>query len=320
MSQPRSIQRVVTGVEQSEGAGARVRRLIGTNSIERFNPFLMFDHFKSNRPDGFPEHPHSGQETITYCLLGAICHEDFTGSKGVLYPGDLQFMTAGKGIVHLEMPVPSTDGQPAELLQFWVDLPRKQKECRPRYRDLREWEVPVYTSDDGLVSVKVISGSLYGVGEAREFTYTPIELYHFTVKPGAEWRQQLTAEYNYFLYVIRGNGLQVSGKPISAFETVFFNDRGDHIVGTATKETEFIIAGGLQLDQKLEIQGPFVTNDKKSMAKKIEAYKTHKGGFEKLNTWTTLISGGVTADMINGPLKGNRDKRNQAKQRYLLRG
>ena len=252
MSQPRSIQRVVTGVEQSEGAGARVRRLIGTNSIERFNPFLMFDHFKSNRPDGFPEHPHSGQETITYCLLGAICHEDFTGSKGVLYPGDLQFMTAGKGIVHLEMPVPSADGQPAELLQFWVDLPRKQKECRPRYRDLREWEVPVYTSDDGLVSVKVISGSLYGVGVAREFTYTPIELYHFTVKPGAEWRQPLTADYNYFLYVIRGNGLNVSGKLISPFSltievTTFW--------GQPLKKQNLLSRGGFNLTRSWRFRG-----------------------------------------------------------------
>lgn len=320
MSKPRTIHRVVTGVEQSEGAGARVRRLIGNNYVERFNPFLMFDHFKSSRPDGFPEHPHSGQETITYCLLGAICHEDFTGSKGVLYPGDLQFMTAGKGIVHLEMPVQSGDGKPSELLQFWVDLPRKQKECRPRYRDLREWEIPCFVSDDGLIEVKVISGKLYGVELVKELTYTPVELYHFTLKLGAQWQQLLNSDFNYFLYVLRGNGLKVYDKSVSPFETVFFNDDGDHVLGSATSTTEFIIAGGLKLDQKLELQGPFVANDKRGITKKIEAFKAHKGGFEKLDTWNTLISGGVTPDMINGPLKGNLEKRNQAKQRYLLRG
>ena len=127
----RSIAKIVTARQQAEGVGARVRRSIGVINQKSFNPFLMFDHFSSSGTNGFPEHPHRGQETITLVLHGAMAHEDFTGSKGILYAGDLQFMTAGKGIVHSEMPVANEDGSPTVGLQLWVDLPDALKDTEP---------------------------------------------------------------------------------------------------------------------------------------------------------------------------------------------
>ena len=315
----RGISKVVEGIEQSEGAGARVRRSIGNMSVRNFNPFLMFDHFKLNGPNGFPEHPHSGQETITYCLQGLIAHEDLMGNKGMLYPGDLQFMTAGKGIVHLEMPVEPKDGLGAQLLQLWVDLPAKLKECEPRYRDLREWEIPVAHSEDGLTEVKVISGKLFGVESVKDLAYTPVEFLHFILKKGASFKQELNPDFSYFLYNIKGNGLTLNGsKKIKQYENVFFaNDGGDYITGEATGDDEFILVGGQRLDQPVVQHGPFVQTLRDKIIKKFTDYQYARGGFEKVRDWQTLISGGVTEDMINGPLGGNLEEREKAKQAYL---
>src|SRR5690606_1923782 len=155
MTTPRSIQKVVKALSQSEGAGARVRRSIGTPQLRNLSPFLMLDHFTIAEGAGFPDHPHRGQETITYLLSGSVDHEDFAGNAGTIGPGDLQFMTAGRGIVHAEMPgkQATEDGKKAENtgMQLWVDLPKELKFCEPRYRDLKATEIPLAKSDDGKV-------------------------------------------------------------------------------------------------------------------------------------------------------------------------
>ncbi|KAF4972391.1 hypothetical protein FSARC_1050, partial [Fusarium sarcochroum] len=158
MSAHRAIRKVFLAVEQSEGAGARVRRSIGTPQLRNFSPFLMLDHFSVKPGAGFPDHPHRGQETITYLLQGGMDHEDFAGNRGTLSAGDLQFMTAGKGIMHAEMPQQNADGSANVGLQLWVDLPKELKACEPRYRDLRGSEIPIANVDDDKVTVKVISG------------------------------------------------------------------------------------------------------------------------------------------------------------------
>ena len=172
MSPLRTIKAIIPGVEQAKGVGATVRRSIGNMRMRNFTPFLLFDHFSSNGVGGFPEHPHLGQETITLMLKGAFAHEDFTGSKGVLREGDLQFMTAGRGTVHSEMPVIHPDGSLNVGLQLWVDLPEKLKEVEPRYRDLKSWEVPEAVEQDGKLKVKVISGKSYGVELDKELAST----------------------------------------------------------------------------------------------------------------------------------------------------
>ena len=321
----RTVAKIVTARQQAEGVGATVRRSIGVINQRNFNPFLMLDHFSSAGKNGFPEHPHRGQETITLILHGAMAHEDFTGSKGMLYAGDLQFMTAGKGVVHSEMPVPNADGSPTVGMQLWVDLPKALKNSKPRYRDLREWEIPIAKADDGKVTVKVISGKSYGVESIKDLAYTPINYYYFKVRAGGEFKQELQKGFNYFLYVLKGNKLVLNeDTKVDEFQNVFFNEDGDYITGknTATTDTddnelEFILVGGKKLDQEVVQYGPFVLNCKEDVQKAILDYQFAQNGFENIKTWKTLISNGVTPEMIEGPLNGNLEAREKKRATYL---
>lgn len=321
----RSIAKIVTANEQAEGAGARVRRSIGIMNQRNFDPFLMFDHFSSAGTNGFPEHPHRGQETITLVLNGAMAHEDFTGSKGILYAGDLQFMTAGKGVVHSEMPVANADGSPTVGLQLWVDLPNNMKGVKPRYRDLREWEIPEVVTDDGKVTIKVISGRSHGVESVKELAYTPINYYYYKVKAGGEFKQELQPGFNYFLYVLNGRNLVLNeDTKVDRYQNVFFGDKGDFITGknAATKdnnetEVQFILVGGKKLEQEVVQYGPFVASSRDNIQKAFQDYQYGRNGFENIKTWQTLISGGVTKEMIEGPLNGNLEKRAAKKKAFL---
>ncbi|KAJ1555258.1 hypothetical protein HK096_005645 [Nowakowskiella sp. JEL0078] len=171
--------------EVPEGAGARVRRSIGTFALRNFDPFLMLDEFFVRKPAGFPDHPHRGFETVTYMLEGKFNHEDFAGHKGTIGPGDLQWMTAGRGIVHAEMP--ATDGL-NHGLQLWVNLPKSGKMVAPRYQELRDADVPRAKSSDGKVVVKVIAGESYGV-TAKTETHTPIFYLDVRMERGARYEQ-----------------------------------------------------------------------------------------------------------------------------------
>jgi len=198
----RSILKTVSAKEISEGVGATVRRSIGVLGMRNFTPFLMLDHFNGAATAGFPDHPHRGQETVTLVMKNYVLHEDFTGKKGILRPGDLQFMTAGRGIVHSEM-LYAPDGTNVEGLQLWVDLPKELRHSEPRYRDLRAEEIPVVKPNDK-VQVKVISGKSYGVESVKELAYTPMDYYWFTVLPGGEFTQEINPEYNGFMYILNG--------------------------------------------------------------------------------------------------------------------
>lgn len=210
---PRAIRKIFLAAEQAEGAGARVRRSIGTPALRNLSPFLMLDHFSVSPGAGFPDHPHRGQETITYLLAGATDHEDFAGNRGTLYAGDLQFMTAGRGIVHAEMPhLDDDDGtskqqppQPMVGLQLWVDLPERLKSCEPRYRDLRASEIPVVHVDHGRATVRVISGQSHGVDSVKDLAYTPVWILDVLLRPGASLTQPLPAGWNAFAYVLEGS-------------------------------------------------------------------------------------------------------------------
>lgn len=318
----RTIQAIVPAIAQSEGVGARVRRSIGNEGMRKFNPFLMFDHFQGGE-GGFPEHPHLGQETITYMLGGSMAHEDFTGSKGIIREGDLQFMTAGRGIVHSEMPVPSEDGTPSNGLQLWVDLPEALKESKPRYRDLRKWEVPIATAQNGNLTVKVISGEAYGVKSENDLAYTPVQYYHYILKPGAHFEQKVPADYNFFAYVLAGKGLQLNGDNVAnQYESVFFNKNGNAINGSnpeSNKDTvEFILVGGEVLDQQTVHYGPFVAKDYERIRQGFADYQLARNSFANLKSWKTLISNGVTKSMIENELNGSYEAREKEEQRYLV--
>jgi quercetin 2,3-dioxygenase len=196
MSVPRAIRKAFLAVEQAEGVGARVRRSIGTPQLRNFSPFLMLDHFNIKPGAGFPDHPHRGISTITYLLQGAVDHEDFAGNKGTIEAGDLQFMTAGRGIMHAEMPRQNPDGSANVGMQLWVDLPEKLKKVEPRYSDLRASEIPAIDLDDNKVHVKIISGQSHGVDSVKELAYTPVWIFDVEIKPGGKITQDLPAGWN----------------------------------------------------------------------------------------------------------------------------
>ncbi|KAL3236674.1 pirin family protein RNJ42_01768 [Nakaseomyces bracarensis] len=280
--------------EQNEGVGARVRRSVGSYQMRRFTPFLMLDDFTVAPPNGFPDHPHHGQETITYVTDGMIAHEDITGSKGVLFPGDLQFMTAGKGIVHSEIPVTTDDGKPCRGLQLWVDLPKDMKNIDPRYRNLRANKTPIaYPSDD--LEVRVISGKSYGVESVRDLAYTPIHFYHFiTKKAGTEWVQDIPENFNVFIYVSQGS-ITIDGEEIPKFSSVFFNADGNAVKGvSASEDAEFAIIAGEILDQEVVQHGPFVETNREKLMEVFKNYREETNGFEGAHSWRSSIHDGIS--------------------------
>ena len=293
---PRKIQKAFLAIEQSEGAGAKVRRSIGTPQLRNFSPFLMLDHFAIPPGAGFPDHPHRGQETITYLLSGAVDHEDFAGHKGTIEQGDLQFMTAGRGIVHAEMPRQNADGSPNVGLQLWVDLPKELKSCEPRYRDLRAQEVPEAEADDGKVKVKVISGRAYGTDSLKELAYTPVWLLDFTIKPGGKVKQALPKGWNAFAYLLKGTTIFSSdgvSRPVDQYHNVVFAKDGDSVQAEveegAEEESRFILIAGLPLDQPIVQYGPFVVTSRDEVIQAMTDYQTHSNGFERAYNWESEI-------------------------------
>nr|POF12971.1 pirin-like protein [Quercus suber] len=293
--QPRAIQTVFEAREQAEGAGATVRRSIGTPKLRNFTPFLMLDHFSVAVGAGFPDHPHRGQETITYLLSGAVDHEDFAGNKGTIETGDLQFMTAGRGIVHAEMPHDNGDGSSNIGLQLWVDLPKQLKSCEPRYRDLRAAEIPQAASPDGLVRVKVISGRSFGVDSLQELAYTPVWLLDITIAPGGEIAQRLPHGFNAFAYTLSGTttfSTAAGSQQVSQYHNAVFEQAGDEVrasVPASSEEARFILVAGLPLDQPVVQYGPFVLTDPMQVRQAMFDYSTFTNGFERAKGWGSEI-------------------------------
>ncbi|CAN6666038.1 hypothetical protein TRVA0_037S01244 [Trichomonascus vanleenenianus] len=289
---PRSIAKKILAVEQSEGVGARVRRSIGTLQLRHFSPFLMLDHFKTGTKGGFPDHPHRGQETITYMMKGYVDHEDFTGSAGTIGPGDLQFMTAGRGIVHAEMPRIGEDGVSPEGMQLWVDLPENLKHVEPRYRDLRAREIPIARPSDK-VEIKVISGDSHGIESVRDLAYTPVWYFDVTIKPGGTVDQIMPEDFNAFLYVLCGTVKINNETTVPQFHNVLFKRDGDGVTVSvpedATEEARLVIIGGKMLDQPIVQHGPFVETSQEKIYQAFVDYQMGTNGFEKAVNWHSKI-------------------------------
>ncbi|EGX97201.1 pirin [Cordyceps militaris CM01] len=296
---PRTIQKAFLAVEQAEGQGARVRRSIGTPALRHLTPFLMLDHFSIKPGAGFPDHPHRGQETITYLLEGAVDHEDFTGASGTINAGDLQFMTAGKGVQHAEMPHLNEDGSANVGLQLWVDLPTELKYCEPRYRDLRAAEIPQVEVDGGAATIKVISGQSHGVDSVKDLAYTPVWILDVTLRPGARVVQPLPPGWNAFAYVLEGDvvfgrpGDDADRRPVAQFHNAVFSQEGDAVYvendPDAIKDARLVIVAGLPLDQKIVQYGPFVVNSKEEVVQAMTDFQTHTNGFERSKGWQSEI-------------------------------
>lgn len=290
--QSRGISRIVNSVEQSEGMGARVRRSIGRPELKNFDPFLLFDEFKSTAQplSGFPDHPHRGFETVTYMLPsseGSFQHEDFCGHKGTIGPGALQWMTAGKGIVHSEMPFGSGV---SHGLQLWVNLHSKDKLCEPAYQELRAEEITT-VKGDGITAI-VIAGTAFGV-ESKVYTRTPIHYIHFMMEPSTVLRQEIPANWTAFIYVLNGK-MQVegdsSGEFIEAHNTVALSVIGDGVsVHAGDRGAHFVLISGKPIGEPVVQHGPFVMNSQKEILEAFDDYRNGKNGFEKAPGWESEI-------------------------------
>ncbi|KAF9975391.1 hypothetical protein BGZ73_000955 [Actinomortierella ambigua] len=285
----RSINRAVLSQEQDEGVGARVRRSIGRPELRNHDPFLMLDEFKVDKNGGFPDHPHRGFETVTYMLEGEMQHEDFTGHKGTIGPGDLQWMTAGRGIVHSEMPGKAE--KPAHGLQLWVNLPREHKMCEPQYQELLDGEIPRAHPSAG-VTVKVIAGESHGVS-SKIYTRTPTMYLDFKMAPGEKVEQTIPSSYMGFLYVLKGRVFvgdnAFGGK---AHHTLTLSEDGAEVVRLETRDRDahFVLIAGEPLREPVVQHGPFVMNSQEEIFKTFVDYQRGINGFEGAHEWRSTTA------------------------------
>lgn len=287
----RNISKIVLSVEQSEGKGARVRRSIGRPELKNFDPFLLFDEFKSSTQDssGFPDHPHRGFETVTYMLPsseGSFQHEDFCGHRGTIAPGGLQWMTAGKGIVHSEMPFGS--GM-CHGLQLWVNLPSKEKMCDPAYQELKAEEVMTVRKDG--ITANVIAGEAFGV-KSKVTTRTPIHYIHFLMEPDTVLQQHIPANWTAFIYVLSGK-IKVQDDAalfIEAHHTVALNAIGDGVsVYAGEQGSNIVLISGKPIGETVVQHGPFVMNTQTEILEAFDDYRNGKNGFEMAPGWASEI-------------------------------
>jgi redox-sensitive bicupin YhaK (pirin superfamily) len=205
-------------------------------------------------------------------------------------------MTAGKGIMHAEMPRQNTDGSANVGMQLWVDLPQKLKKCEPRYRDLRASEIPNIDVDEGKVHIKIISGESHGTISVQELAYTPVWILDIDIKPGGKVEQPLPLGYNGFAYTLSGStdfGVGEGKTTVGQYHNVVFEQNGDSVSASvpedATENGRFILVAGLPLDQKVVQYGPFVLNSQEEVYQALMDYQTHSNGFERAEGWRSEI-------------------------------
>ncbi|KAG6592071.1 hypothetical protein SDJN03_14417, partial [Cucurbita argyrosperma subsp. sororia] len=282
VSEPRLVARKFLARPQHEGMGAIVRRSIGRFELKYFDPFLVLDEFSVTAPAGFPDHPHRGFETVTYMLQGSVTHEDFEGHKGTIGAGDLQWMTAGRGIVHSEMP--AAQGT-QKGLQLWINLSSKNKMIEPNYQEVSSKEIPEATKDG--VQVKVIAGEALGA-KSPIYTRTPTMYLDITLKPKAHHQQPIPSSWNAFVYVLEGEGIFGSSKATSTTAhnllLLGFGD-GLEVWNKSGKALRFILVGGEPLSEAVVQFGPFVMNTQEEIDQTIDDFDNYTNGFEKARHW-----------------------------------
>ena len=266
------------------GSGFLVRRPIG-DSIDHCDPFLVLDHGgpKDNKPGeamGAPDHPHRGFETVTYVISGGFQHEDSAGNSGTLKEGWVQWMTAGSGVVHSEMPSDEMmeKGGRSEGFQLWVNLPAKDKMIPPRYQDTPTENIPIVRTDDGKVWVKVIAGESLGAKAVIE-TRTPIMYLDIRIQPGGKFVQPVPANYNGFAYVWRGAGYLGEDATPAKFGQVGLLDDGDVFKLEAREEAlHVLLIAGQPINEPIARYGPFVMNTWEEIEQAFSDYRSGKLG------------------------------------------
>lgn len=257
----REIKQIFKGEPVTEGAGVRLRRIFGYYETGLFDPFLMLDDFRAEKPEdyikGFPWHPHRGIETITYVIGGDVEHGDSLGNKGVIGTGDVQWMTAGSGIIHQEMPRGDANGAMLGF-QLWANLPASHKMMPPRYRGITASEIPGVVRADGS-AIKVIAGSVDGVGGPVTDIVIDPEYLDCVVPAGGEFVHPVQRGHTVFIYVIGGQG-SVGGTPVQNRMLVLFGDGDELAVSAGHEPLRFLLVSGKPLHEPVAWRGPIVMN------------------------------------------------------------
>jgi hypothetical protein len=299
MAETRKIRKVLRSKPTIEGAGVHLRRAFGFGEVPMFDPFLLLDDFRSDTPQdylkGFPWHPHRGIETITYLLRGDVEHGDSLGNSGVIGPGDVQWMTAGSGIIHQEMPKGDKKGSMWGF-QLWANLPASHKMMDPRYRDVTASTIPEIDLNNA--RIRIISGKIKGTqGPVRDIVTDP-EYLDVTVPPRSEFTHSVRRGYTAFAYVIEGEGyfckekepfsyetegvnyFDFQGKPsLSDHSLVLFGDGDQILVSTEEKPVRFLFMSGKPLREPVAWYGPIVMNTREELRIAFDEY--NRGTFIK---------------------------------------
>jgi quercetin 2,3-dioxygenase len=277
MKETRTIRKLISSKPTIEGAGVHLKRAFGYNEVPLFDPFLMMDDFRSDNPDhylaGFPWHPHRGIETITYVLQGDVEHGDSMGNKGVISSGDTQWMTAGSGIIHQEMPRGTYEGK-MEGFQLWANLPRSHKMMDPRYRDIKSGQVPVVKLESG-AKVKVICGKVgKHEGPVKGIIIDP-EYLDVSVPQRAEFVHATKRGHTVFAYVIEGKGRfdQKKDQTVGNGTICLFAD-GDQVkIATGDEPVRFLLISGKPIGEPVAWHGPIVMNTEEELETAFEEYQ-----------------------------------------------
>jgi redox-sensitive bicupin YhaK (pirin superfamily) len=270
----RQIRRRVRGIDTADGAGVKLKRVIGQPMLDTLDPFLLLDEFRSDSADdyiaGFPEHPHRGFETVTYMLAGHMQHGDNHGNRGDLVPGSVQWMTAGRGILHSEMP--QQENGLMWGFQLWVNLPAKDKMTAPRYQDIGPERIPTVYPADG-VAVKVIAGELAGAtGPVEGIATAPVYL-DIALEPGAQVAIPLPAGHHAFAYVFDGSEAEVAGERLGRSELAVLSD-GDRLrLAGRDAPARVLLVAGRPLDEPVARYGPFVMNTPEQIHEAIADFR-----------------------------------------------
>ena len=276
----RSVERLVAGQATSDGAGVKLTRVLTQNLQHRLDPFLMLDAFGSDKPDdyiaGFPDHPHRGFETVTYMIAGRMLHRDSAGHEGLLENGGVQWMTAGKGVIHSE--IPQQEEGVMEGFQLWLNLHSSEKMKAPWYRDFQNDKLPKLQTEQG-VDVTVIAGESHGVKGAvsREITQ-PLYL-DVHMPKGSRFEQTLPADHNVFAYVYRGE-VTVGGEVVPAQRMAILANsaEADGVVIEASADARLILVAGRPLKQPIVQYGPFVMNSQQEIYQALNDFRDGRLG------------------------------------------
>jgi redox-sensitive bicupin YhaK (pirin superfamily) len=274
---PRTVERLVAGQATSDGDGVKLTRVLTNDLQRRLDPFLMMDAFGTDNPDdyigGFPNHPHRGFETVTYMIAGRMRHRDSAGNEGLLQNGGVQWMTAGSGLVHSELP--EQEEGTMEGFQLWLNLPAKDKMCKPWYRDLQNDAIPEVRVDG--VTARLIAGASHGVEAAMQREGTEPLYLDLHMEAGATISQSLPANHNAFVYVYRG-AVDIEGTEVPAQRMAILKNRAgsDGVVLHAKQASRVLLIAGRPLNEPIAQYGPFVMNTNAEIHQAVADFQAGK--------------------------------------------